>query len=292
MKRLICSFSGGRTSAYMTLRVLTEWRERYDQINVIFANTGLEHEKTLEFVNNCDKHFGFNTVWVEAVIDQEVGVGTTHKIVTFETANRDGQPYYDQAKKHGLPNVARPHCTEGLKLNPVRSYVRDVLGHKRRDYHQCLGIRVDEMDRMLPEAKRRGIKYPLVSWGVTKQQILDWWAAQDFDLELPEHLGNCVTCFKKSDRKLFTIAKHNPEFFEPMQRMETDLSENNRAYFRTGVVGAFFRNKRTTADIIATSQHPFIEWTPTTEQMQMGLFSLDELDISNGCTESCEIDFI
>ena len=276
----------------MTLRVLTEWRERYDQINVIFANTGLEHEKTLEFVNNCDKHFGFNTVWVEAVIDQEVGVGTTHKIVTFETANRDGQPYYDQAKKHGLPNVARPHCTEGLKLNPVRSYVRDVLGHKRRDYHQCLGIRVDEMDRMLPEAKRRGIKYPLVSWGVTKQQILDWWADQDFDLELPEHLGNCVTCFKKSDRKLFTIAKHNPEFFEPMQKMETDLSENNRAYFRTGVVGAFFRNKRTTADIIATSQHPFIEWTPTTEQMQMGLFSLDELDISNGCTESCEIDFI
>jgi len=64
------SFSGGRTSAYMTKLLLDNWSDRYDFI-VTFANTGLEHPKTLEFVRNCDDHFGFNTVWLEAVVQRE-----------------------------------------------------------------------------------------------------------------------------------------------------------------------------------------------------------------------------
>ena len=36
-----------------------------------FANTGQEHEKTLDFIHNCDTHFNFNTVWIEAVISKE-----------------------------------------------------------------------------------------------------------------------------------------------------------------------------------------------------------------------------
>lgn len=36
------SFSGGRTSGYMTKLLLDNWSDRYDFI-VTFANTGLEH---------------------------------------------------------------------------------------------------------------------------------------------------------------------------------------------------------------------------------------------------------
>jgi len=293
VKRLICSFSGGRTSAYMTWRVLQEWRDQYDEIVVLFANTGLEHEKTLEFVKNCDDHFGFNTVWLEAVVNPERGVGESHKIVCFESASRLGEPYYEYVKKHGIPNVATPKCTEKLKVNPMRSYVRGVLGHKKYDYKQCVGIRADEIDRMSENAMKLGVIYPLVKWGITKQQVIDWWSAQDFDLDLPEHLGNCVTCFKKSDRKLMTIAKHHPEHFEPMAMMERDLSRcGPEASSLSGKEKRFFRQNRTTADIIASSKNPFIEWSPTALHQQIGLFSLDELDISNGCTESCEVDFI
>lgn len=289
---MICSFSGGRTSAYMTWRVLQEWRDKYDEINVLFANTGLEHEKTLEFVHNCDQHFGFNTVWLEAITHMEHGKGQTHRVVTFETASRNGEPYYDYVKKHGIPNVASPKCTGALKMNPLRSYLRDELSHVRRDYDQVIGIRADEIDRMSADAKKNRLMYPLVSWGITKEQVLDWWSSQEFDLGLPEHLGNCVTCFKKSDRKLLTIAKNNPEYFEPMANIEADLSECGPYFKRTGEVSKFFRKGRTTADIIASSKQPFIEWTPTTAQQQIGMFSLDELDISNGCTESCEVEFV
>lgn len=295
MKRLIVNFSGGRTSAYMTWRILQEWRDRYDDIVVIFANTGLEHEKTLNFVKDCDENFGFNTVWLESVTTQEKGVGQGHKVVNFSSASRNGEPYYDYVKKHGIPNVATPKCTSRLKVDPIRSFIRDVLGHKKRDYQQCIGIRVDEIDRMQdPDTVAgKGLIYPLVRWGITKEMVLQWWANQDFDLDLPEHMGNCVTCFKKSDRKLLTIAKHNPEFFEPMARMERDLSMAGPRAKNAGEPMRFFRKHRTTQDIIASSKKPFVEWCPALdEQFQMGMFDLGDMDISNGCTESCEVDYV
>lgn len=291
INRLLVSFSGGRTSGYMTWRILQEWRDKYDDIVVLFANTGLEHEKTLEFVHNCDKHFGFNTVWLEAVIRQGKGNGTRHKIVDFESASRAGKPFADAIDKYGIPNVAAPRCTENLKTFPMRSYVRDVLGHKRLDYKQCVGIRVDEIDRMSEPGMRAGVIYPLIEWGVTKTMVMDWWASQSFDLDLPEHLGNCVACFKKSDRKLLTIAKYHPEYFEFPARMEEKYRykmENSGKYYNK----VFYRNQNTAKDIIARSQEPFVPWTPTTAQQQIGLFSLDEMDISNGCTESCEVEYI
>ena len=50
---LFVSFSGGRTSAYMCWWLLNNKADVYDFI-FIFANTGLEHENTLKFVNQCD----------------------------------------------------------------------------------------------------------------------------------------------------------------------------------------------------------------------------------------------
>ena len=74
-KVLVISFSGGRTSAYLTWRLLQE-KDAWKDVVVIFANTGQEHQKTLDFVKNCDDHFGFNTVWIDASVNDERGVGT------------------------------------------------------------------------------------------------------------------------------------------------------------------------------------------------------------------------
>lgn len=52
------SFSGGLTSAYMTAWIKQNYSESH-QIIVTYANTGLEHEKTLEFIRNCDEQLGF-----------------------------------------------------------------------------------------------------------------------------------------------------------------------------------------------------------------------------------------
>jgi len=68
--KLLISFSGGETSAYMTHWALKNWRERYPEILVVFSNTGQENEETLVFVRDCDNYFGFETVWVEAMHPQ------------------------------------------------------------------------------------------------------------------------------------------------------------------------------------------------------------------------------
>src|ERR1700693_4621625 len=61
-RRCLVSFSGGETSAYMTHWLLKQ--KPYDEYLVVFANTGQENEATLEFVRQCDEHFGFHTVWI------------------------------------------------------------------------------------------------------------------------------------------------------------------------------------------------------------------------------------
>ena len=108
-KTLVISFSGGRTSGYLTKRLLEE-KNKWKDVIVIFANTGQEHEKTLEFINNCDKKFGFNTVWIEAIAHPGERKTSTAKIVNYKTASRDGRPFEDVIAKYGIPWSKARHC--------------------------------------------------------------------------------------------------------------------------------------------------------------------------------------
>ena len=49
---LVNSFSGGRTSALMTKLMMEHEAHKYSAVINVFANTGQEHPKTLEFVHN------------------------------------------------------------------------------------------------------------------------------------------------------------------------------------------------------------------------------------------------
>lgn len=280
--KLAISFSGGRTSAYMTQRLLREYSATLDVV-VTFANTGLEHEKTLEFVNNCDKHMGFKTVWLEAVVNPTKGQGIRHKTVTFETAARDGEPFEEVIKKDGIQNSAHPGCSRSLKSYCIKSYFRSLPGWgTTRNYQTAIGIRADEVDRMVEKAKRSNFIYPLVKWNVNKKQVLLFWEKQSFDLDIQEHYGNCVTCWKKSDRKLLTIARENPNAFNFMDRMEKTYPCNGPG----GEKSVFFRNHRSTQDILALAKKPFRPFIPGAFQMEM--FD-PELDTQSACGETCEI---
>jgi 3'-phosphoadenosine 5'-phosphosulfate sulfotransferase (PAPS reductase)/FAD synthetase len=102
-KKLVISFSGGETSGFMAQWILKNKQDEYD-IVCVFANTGQENEETLEFFEKCDKEFNLNLVWVEAVINPEKGKGVRHKIVNFDTASRNGEPFEDAIKKYGMVN--------------------------------------------------------------------------------------------------------------------------------------------------------------------------------------------
>ena len=91
-KLLVCTFSGGRTSAFMGqfLNTYDKYKD-YDKV-FLFANTGKEKEETLKFIDQCDKQWNLNVVWLEAKINKEKGKGTVYKIVDFKTASRRTRP--------------------------------------------------------------------------------------------------------------------------------------------------------------------------------------------------------
>lgn len=284
--RLAISFSGGRTSAVMTKLLVEKHRNTHD-ICVTFANTGQEHEATLEFVQECDRRFGFGVVWLEAEVDMTPGVGVRHRVVTFETASRDGRPFRDYIAKYGIPNMGSPKCTGILKEDTIHHYIRHTLAWTKGTYDTAIGIRADEASRMSSRMAEARFIYPLVDLGYTKEKVIHEVRSWGFDLKLPgEHYGNCVWCWKKSLRKLLTVAKHNPEHFDFPARMEEEFSKHKVSPATSSPCGnrLFFRGHRSTQDILAQSKQPFEEFTDK--------YQIPEdktLDYGVGCGESCEI---
>lgn len=191
--KIVNSFSGGRTSAVMTKLLNDQYGDTHDIVN-IFANTGSEHENTLKFVDQCDKHFGWNLIWVEAVVNPEKGKGIRHKVVDFDSAARDGEPLEADFAKHGLPGPGWLHCTRDTKELPIKDYVKDVMGWKWGDYWISIGIRADEMDRISQNREKLRFMYPLADAGWTKEDVKSECASWPFDLDLKgEHYGNCFS---------------------------------------------------------------------------------------------------
>ncbi len=279
-QKIFCSSSMGRSSALMTKMVKAAYGSTHE-IVVGCANTGEELEASLLFQHRCDLHFDFNTVWLEAVVNPIHRQGTTHRVVTFETASRNSEPFEDAIKKYGIPNRSYPHCTRELKLNPMTSYLRSI-GWMPGDYTVAIGLRADEMDRVDPKWKDKGLWYPLLDAGVKKGHVITHWSQQPFDLELEEHEGNCRVCWKKALRKLLTLAKYRAERFDFFDRMGREHEHSGAG------IGPrkFFRNKMDVQDIFARSKLPFIEFTG--QPIQFEMFD-PELDTEEGCGESCEI---
>lgn len=271
---ILCSVSGGRTSALLA-KLLKDGRGT-SNILYVFANTGKEDEKTLIFLDRLDKAFGLNLVWVEALVYPEPGQGTKFSVVSFETASREGEPFESVIAKYGIPNKHYPNCNREMKLRPIHAYARTVL---ETDYETAIGIRADEIDRISVHAAREKIIYPLVKLGVTKADVLDFWKRQEFDLDLPEHHGNCVTCWKKSFRKLATIAIERPDAFDFMRRMEGQYGYVGPGQFDGP--RKFFRGNRSVNDIFSLASQPFEKFLDPNYQA--------ELDQAGDCSESCDI---
>lgn len=202
----VLSFSGGRTSAYMTDRLLKELPK--EKAITVFANTGKEEPATLDFVNQCDRLWGKNVVWLEyCPVDK-------FKIVSYETASRNGEPFAAIIEKRNyVPNVVARFCTQELKVRVIKRYMQS-LGY--RHWTSIIGIRYDEPRRW---AKVRGIAQrecwdvwlPLVDWKITKETVLEYWRHMPFDLQLKDFQGNCDLCFLKGKHKLKRILTENPE---------------------------------------------------------------------------------
>lgn len=220
-KNLLVSFSGGETSGFMAQWISKHFEDKYDSIVYVFANTGQENEETLDFVQRCDEYWKLNVQWVEASVFQFERKSSGYWLTDFDNAKRKGEPFEAVIQKYGIPNQAFPHCTRELKQNPIKAFAKDWFDGQ--PYETAIGIRIDEADRMNAKAKENGFIYPLIDKNMipaTKPMINFFWRNMGWRLNLKGYQGNCITCWKKSDKKLYQIYKENPTAFDFMDRAE------------------------------------------------------------------------
>jgi len=213
-KPIVVSMSGGETSADMLIRV----KEKYPNRNIIavFANTGHEDEKTLEFVHNIEIIYSIDIIWVEAVVNPIYGKGIKHRVVNFYTAKRDTDPetpFELLIRKLGIPNKDNHHCTRDLKTRPIEDYLKSI---GVTDFHLLLGIRADERTRLT----NPNIFYEPAISGITKKDVNANWRRRPFRLGLKGYEGNCKFCHKKTLRKLLTIMVKRPDWFNFPRKMQ------------------------------------------------------------------------
>jgi len=291
VKRLLISFSGGETSALMTrILLLPAVRRQWDDVRIVFANTGAEDPRTLDFVQRVGEWLGEPVVWVEAAVQSGKGRGTRHTTVNHNSASRSGGPFEAVCAKYGIPNQKFPQCTREMKLRPITSYVRSI-GWKAGTYDTAIGIRKDEADRVNSNYKELGFVYPFVFLRpTTKPEVNAFWARQPFRLGLKGYEGNCQTCWKKSKRKLFTIARDHPERFDLFRRLEEQYGEIGPEFDKSYTPGyrrTFFRGNTSTDELLvqAAAEKDFI---PAEDDAIV--FDTD-WDSADGCSDACEIDW-
>lgn len=206
------SFSGGRTSAYMLWRVLQSNEGLPDDAIVCFANTGKEEEATLEFVRDCAEYWQVPITWLEFRDTED-----RFEVVTFETASRNGEPFEALIRKRNyLPNPVTRFCTIDLKIRPIGRYLLSLgmaATKTEAENMSMIGMRADEQRRAAKIADKSRI--PLVTAGITKEDVGAFWRAQPFDLGLPNNNGvtmhgNCDLCFLKGGAQILSLIAEKP----------------------------------------------------------------------------------
>lgn len=227
----VISFSGGRTSAYMTRMILEYYDfELPENVEIIFCNTGKEHPATLDFVRDCQENWGIDITWLEYRYSPERRGGRKdprhhHVVVDYDTASRKGEPFMQLIRaKWKCPSIDKRFCTIELKIKTIERYCRRELGWKKHTV--LLGMRYDEPHRIEKSLMENcHVDYPLWHASVSVREVNEYWKNNWFDLAIPNYLGNCDMCFLKNDRKLLYIAREHPELVEWWSNEEEELHD-------------------------------------------------------------------
>lgn len=230
------AFSGGRTSGFMLRKIMDAFGGSLpNDIHVCFANTGLEHPKTYEFIEAVERNWNVKINWLEYT-----GPGK-FRVATPQDASRRGEPFEKliESRKF-LPNPVSRFCTVELKIRTIARFLKSI---GINEFTNAIGLRADEQRRvskMRGDSSRETPAMPMADAGHTRDDVLAFWTKQSFDLELPHNdsaYGNCVGCFLKSKERLLRVMREEPEHFAWWSKAETMVA-------RTATTGATFRSDR------------------------------------------------
>ena len=199
----LASVSGGKDSTAMLLRLLEEGRQ-VDEI--LFCDTGLEFPQMYAHLEKLERYIGRPITRLKAPY-------------TFEQYFYEYQAKGDAAlvTNRGLswPSRACRWCTGRLKAHVIAKHLQGL----KRQYRlvQYVGIAADEANRC------KDLHYPLVEWGMTEADCLNYCYARGFDwggLYKIFRRVSCWCCPLQPISELRKLRAHCPELWQKLLYMD------------------------------------------------------------------------
>lgn len=210
MKKIV-SFSGGKDSTAMLLRLLEEGRE-IDEI--LCCDTGMEFPEMYEHIKKVQEY-------VKEKYGKEITILKSEKsfeYYMFDHVIRKGKRKGE--KGYGWGSMLNRWCTWALKDIVVEGYLKK---YEEEGYIEYVGIAYDEPRRIKEKC------YPLVEWKMTEKDCLQFCYDRGFDwgglYEKFDRLS-CWCCPLKNQKELTVIYKEYPELWEKLKDMDR-RSRNN-----------------------------------------------------------------
>ncbi len=276
MKKVV-SFSGGRTSAYLVITAIEKFG--IENVDVASMDTGAEHPMTYEFMRKFHAYiletYGVEITYLRTDFNTPLGEGNKYHILKIDEIGPDLKPFREMIKKYGVPYIGGMFCTDRMKLVPFTKYCQDRYGKK--NYETWLGIRADEPNRLNPKS---GIRYLAEISDFEKQDILEFWSKMPFNLQIPEQLGNCVFCPKKSNLKLAAAQRDEPELYHEFLTMI--YGESVRHDNKTGHHSQMYRGKQSLEQVVAMFDGS------TGDEIKSRIRGTKATN-TGSCSESCEV---
>ena len=284
-KNIFCSVSAGYSSVMMAVKI-KEW---YPDHKIIFAmaNTSKERLESLAFMNKCDNLYNLKMKWIEAEFHDK-GVGVTAKVVSYNNLKTKGEIFEAGIKKLGIPSNVNKWCNRDMKLTPLKKYADSVFG--LNNYSIAVGLRIDEVDRVRKDYKENNVFYPLMDYKISKKERNKFWENQPIKIDIPAYKGNCDLCFEKSNRKLMTIIKEEPNtaiWWDTMIKKYSHIpKENSPSYndlLKENNGMTFYRGYNTIQDLVKMAEQPF---SKATDEY---IYQNDLFDLEGDCGSGCSV---
>ena len=204
MKHIV-SFSGGKDSTAMLLRMLEE-KMPIDEI--IYCDTGKDFPEMYKHIKQVDEYIYTNYAMQITTLKAE----KSFDYYMFDHVKTRGK---NKGKKgYGWATMRARWCTTLLKNNVIDNYLKD---YKDEGYIEYVGIAYDEPKRVKDK------RYPLIEWKMTEKDCLQYCYDKGFDWGgLYEHFDrlSCWCCPLKNQKELKILYMYHPKLWIELKEMD------------------------------------------------------------------------
>lgn len=208
----VCNLSGGKDSTAMFLELI---RRKYPLDEVVYCDVGMEFpamEEHIEKLRKVAKQHGIKFT-------------TLKREESFEYYMFDHIPKRTSDRTHVGFSWAGPRqrwCTSKLKEEVINRHTREL--RKKYELYHYIGLAWDEDKRLQrKEAQEPSKLYPLIEWGMTEADCLQYCYDHGYDWEGLYKIFKRVSCWccpLQQIGELRKLRKHFPDLWERLKDMD------------------------------------------------------------------------